>query len=116
MAAPIQTNICVRIPAARLGSRVQTNWDGLGGIIGGSLEYAHVFKQKNIASYESTTAGYNLINAQLSYDAKLNTRQDYRLYLQMNNLLDEKYYSHSSFLSFIPQAGRNFTAGLQLKF
>ena len=105
-----------RIPAARLGSRVQTNWDGLGGIIGGSLEYSHVFKQTDTATDETKTSGYHLINAQLSYEATLNTRQDYRLYVQMNNLLDEKYYSHSSFLSFVPQAGRNFIAGLQLKF
>lgn len=105
-----------RIPAARVGSRVQANWDALGGELGGSLEYAHVFKQNDIADYESTTAGYNLINATLAYDGELNARNSYRLYLQMNNLLDEKYYSHSSFLSAIPQPGRNFTAGVQLKF
>ncbi|WP_051526619.1 TonB-dependent receptor domain-containing protein [Alkanindiges illinoisensis] len=105
-----------RIPAARLGSRIQANWDALGGQLGGALEYAHVFKQNDIADYESTTAGYNLINATLAYDGELNARNSYRLYLQMNNLLDEKYYSHSSFLSTIPQPGRNFTAGIQLKF
>ncbi len=105
-----------RIPAARLGSRIQANWDALGGQLGGALEYAHVFKQNDIADYESTTAGYNLINATLAYDGELNARNSYRLYLQMNNLLDEKYDSHSSFLSTIPQPGRNFTAGVQLKF
>ncbi|RYY79387.1 MAG: TonB-dependent receptor [Moraxellaceae bacterium] len=105
-----------RIPAARFGSRVQANWDVLGGELGGSLEYYHIFKQNNIADYESTTAGYNLINATLAYDGELNARNSYRLYLQMNNVLDEKYYSHSSFLSAIPQLGRNFTAGVQLKF
>ena len=105
-----------RIPAARLGSRIQANWDALGGQLGGALEYAHVFKQNDIADYESTTAGYNLINATLAYDGELNARNSYRLYLQMNNLLDEKYDSHSSFLSTIPQPGRNFTAGVQVKF
>lgn len=105
-----------RIPAARLGSRIQANWDALGGQLGGALEYAHVFKQNDIADYESTTAGYNLINATLAYDGELNARNSYRLYLQTNNLLDEKYVSHSSFLSTIPQPGRNFTAGVQLKF
>lgn len=105
-----------RIPAARLGSRIQANWDALGGQLGGALEYAHVFKQNDIADYESTTADYNLINATLAYDGELNARNSYRLYLQMNNLLDEKYVSHSSFLSTIPQPGRNFTAGVQLKF
>ena len=105
-----------RIPAARLGSRLQANWDGLGGSIGSSLEYYHVFKQSDIAQYESTTTGYDLVNAQLSFDDQLNDRQSYRLYLRMNNLLNKKYYSHSSFLSSIPQAGRNFTAAMQFKF
>lgn len=105
-----------RIPAARLGGRLQANWDALGGQLGGSLEYSHVFKQNDIADYESTTAGYNLINATLAYDGELNARNSYRLYLQMNNLLDEQYYNHSSFLSAIPQPGRNITAGMQLRF
>lgn len=105
-----------RIPAARLGTRVKANWQALGGSISGAMEYFHVFKQDNIADYESPNAGYNLINASLAYEGSLDDRRDYRIYLNMNNLLDEKYTSHSSFLSTIPQPGRNFTAGVQLKF
>ncbi|XID75737.1 TonB-dependent receptor domain-containing protein [Alkanindiges sp. WGS2144] len=105
-----------RIPAARLGARIQTSWEALGGELGGALEYYHVFRQSDIADHETTTPGYNLINATLAYDGELDTLNSYRLYLQMNNLLDEKYYSHSSFLSHMPQPGRNFTAGIQFKF
>lgn len=115
-----QSGYLPRIPAGRLGTRVKANWQALGGSIGGAMEYFHVFKQDDIADYESPTAGYNLINASLAYEGSLNNRtndhKSYRIYLNMNNLLDEKYTSHSSFLSAIPQPGRNFTAGVQLKF
>jgi iron complex outermembrane receptor protein len=110
------SNNLPRIPAARLGTRINADWPALGGSIGGAMEYFHVFKQDDIANYEAPTAGYNLINASLAYEGSLNDRNDYRIYLNMNNLLDEKYTSHSSFLSAIPQPGRNFTAGVQLKF
>ena len=110
-----------RIPATRVGTRMQSNWEGLGGLIKGSLEYSHVLKQKDTASDEANTAGYNLLSALLSYEGQLNLNQQsagqsYRLYLQMNNLLDATYYNHSSFLSAVPQAGRNMTLGMQLKF
>ncbi|RYZ83901.1 MAG: TonB-dependent receptor [Moraxellaceae bacterium] len=110
------SNNLPRIPAARLGTRINADWQALGGSIVGSMEYFHLFKQDDIADYEAPTAGYNLINASLAYEGSLNDRNDYRIYLNMNNLLDEKYTSHSSFLSAIPQPGRNFTAGVQLKF
>ncbi len=106
-----------RIPAARLGGRMQAQWDA----ISGSLEYIRTFKQSDIADYEQATAGYNLVNASVAYSGTLNRgkssqENDYRVYLQMNNLLDEKYYNHSSFLSALPQPGRNFTVGMQYKF
>ncbi|MDR9778705.1 hypothetical protein RJJ65_39870, partial [Rhizobium hidalgonense] len=41
-----------RIPATRVGTRMQSNWEGLGGLIKGSLEYSHVLKQKDTASDE----------------------------------------------------------------
>ena len=40
----------------------------------------------------------------------------HRVYFKANNLLDETVYSHTSFLSTIPQVGRNFTVGLDFSF
>ncbi|MEJ2900512.1 zinc piracy TonB-dependent receptor ZnuD [Acinetobacter sp. NS-4] len=102
-----------RVPAGRLGTKVDASfddhWSGL-------AEYYHVFNQDKIASYESETDGYNMLNLGLSYAGQLKDRNDYRVYFKANNLLDEQVYSHASFLSNIPQVGRNFTLGLELGF
>lgn len=101
-----------RIPAARVGGRINADWDS----ITGSLEYYRMLQQKDIASYETASSGYNIVNASVGYNAEINDRNSYRVYLQMNNLFDARYYNHSSFQSSIPQPGRNFTAGVQFKF
>jgi iron complex outermembrane receptor protein len=101
-----------RIPAARAGGRIQAKWDA----ISGGLEYYHVFDQKDIADFEKQTSGYDIVNLNVGYNGMIKDRTDYRVYLQINNLLDETYYNHSSFLSSIPQVGRNFGAGVQFKF
>lgn len=101
-----------RIPAARLGGRLQAKWDALSG----QLEYYHVMQQDDIADFENRTPSYNLLNAGIGYEGTLSADNDYRVYLQLNNLLDEKYFNHSSFLANLPQPGRNLTAGVQFKF
>ena len=102
-----------RVPSGRLGTKVETNFaDGWSG----SAEYYHVFKQDHFASYETETQGYNMVNVGVSYAGQMNNRNDYRVYLNANNLLDDQVYSHTSFLSNIPQMGRNFSVGLELGF
>jgi iron complex outermembrane receptor protein len=101
-----------RIPSARVGGRINADWDA----ITGSVEAYRSLKQDEIASYENETSGYNIVNASIAYKGDMGERRSYKLYLQMNNLFDARYYNHSSFLSSIPQQGRNFTAGVQFKF
>lgn len=101
-----------RVPAGRLGTKVEANFSDNWA---GSAEYYHVFEQNQIASYESATQGYNMVNLGLSYQDQLGDN-DYRIYFNANNLLDDEVYSHSSFLSNIPQLGRNFTVGVQYQF
>lgn len=101
-----------RIPSARVGGRINADWDA----ITGSVEAYRSLKQDEIASYENETSGYNIVNASIAYKGDMGERSSYKLYLQMNNLFDARYYNHSSFLSSIPQQGRNFTAGVQFKF
>src|SRR5690606_13173159 len=109
----IEAENAPRIPAGRLGSKVEADFaDGWSGL----AEYYHVFNQDKIASYEQETDGYNMLNLGLSYAVQLKDRNDYRVYFKANNLLDEQVYSHASFLSNIPQVGRNFTLGLELGF
>lgn len=102
-----------RVPAGRLGTKVEADfaddWSGL-------AEYYHVFNQDKIASYEDETQGYNMVNVGLSYANSLADNNAYRVYFKANNLLDDQVYSHTSFLSNIPQVGRNFTVGVQYDF
>lgn len=102
-----------RVPAGRLGTKVEADFaDGWSGL----AEYYHVFNQDKIASYEDETQGYNMVNVGLSYANSLADNNAYRIYFKANNLLDDQVYSHTSFLSNIPQVGRNFTVGVQYDF
>ncbi len=102
-----------RIPGGRLGSKIDADFgDGFSGM----AEYYHVFTQDKIAAYETETQGYNMVNLGLAYSARATDKTDYRIYVKANNLLDETVYNHASFLSNIPQVGRNFTVGLDFNF
>ena len=102
-----------RVPAGRLGTKVEADFaDGWSGL----AEYYHVFNQGKIASYEDETQGYNMVNLGLSYANTIADKNAYRVYFKANNLLDDQVYSHTSFLSNIPQVGHNFTVGVQYDF
>lgn len=102
-----------RVPAGRLGTKVEADFaDGWSGL----AEYYHVFKQDKFADFEDETQGYNMVNVGLSYANTIADKNTYRVYLKANNLLDDQVYSHTSFLSNIPQVGRNFTVGLEYDF
>ncbi|WP_347464143.1 zinc piracy TonB-dependent receptor ZnuD [Acinetobacter thermotolerans] len=102
-----------RVPAGRLGTKVEADFaDGWSGL----AEYYHVFKQNKFADFEDETRGYNMVNVGLSYTNSIADNNTYRVYLKANNLLDDQVYSHTSFLSNIPQVGRNFTVGIEYDF
>lgn len=102
-----------RVPAGRLGTKVVSDFaDGWSGM----AEYYHVFKQDEIARYETDTQGYNMVNLGLSYADRINDKNAYRVMFKANNLLDDQVYSHTSFLSNIPQVGRNFSIGFEYDF
>ncbi|RKG32435.1 zinc piracy TonB-dependent receptor ZnuD [Acinetobacter tianfuensis] len=102
-----------RVPSGRLGAKVEADFtDGWSGL----AEYYHVFKQDKFAAHEQETQGYNMVNVGLAYAGQYAKDNDYRVYFKANNLLDDQVYSHASFLSNIPQVGRNFTVGLEFGF
>lgn len=102
-----------RVPAGRLGTKINADFgDGFSGL----AEYYHVFQQDKIAAYETDTQGYNMLNLGVAYTGKYSNVGDYRVYFNANNLLDDQVYQHASFLSTIPQVGRNFTVGVNFNF
>lgn len=102
-----------RVPGGRVGTRADVKFtDGWSG----QAEFYHAFRQDKTAAWESETDGYNMLNMGVSYAGKFSQGNDYRMYFRANNLLDDQVYSHASFLSSIPQVGRNFTVGVELGF
>ena len=102
-----------RVPAGRLGTKVNADFgDGFSG----SAEYYHVFQQDKIAAYETDTQSYNMLNLGVAYSGNYGNVGDYRVFLNANNLLDDQVYQHASFLSTIPQVGRNFSVGVNFSF
>lgn len=108
-----------RVPAGRIGTTLNAQFDAHWQ---GQASLYHVFQQDKIAAYEQTTAGYQMLNLGLSYSGKIGMTEqqsnphNYKVYFNANNLLDAKVYQHSSFLSNVPQMGRNFVVGVQYKF
>lgn len=73
--------------------------------------------QNNIVPPEKKTAGYNLLNASFSTTIPLADKK-ILVHAKMTNLLNKRYYDHSSFYRLIevPGAGRNFLLTTQLEF
>ncbi|MFT4022083.1 MAG: TonB-dependent receptor, partial [Acinetobacter sp.] len=102
-----------RIPGGRLGTRLKADFgDGYSA----TAEYYHVFRQDDIANYETDTKGYNMVNLGFAYSGQVNDKTGYRVYANANNLLDAKVYQHESYLANVPQIGRNFTVGIDFNF
>ena len=100
-----------RIPASRVGGRLNMEADG----IGAELEYYHVNTQDDIADYEAETPGYNMLNATVSISLFGDER--YLVFVRGSNLLNEEIWNHSSFLAaVVPQPGRSLSAGFKYTF
>ena len=102
-----------RVPAGRLGTKLNADFDDHWS---GSAEYYHVFQQDKIAAYETDSQSYNMLNLGVAYSGNYSNVSDYRVFLNANNLLDDQVYQHASFLSTIPQVGRNFSVGVNFSF
>ncbi|AKM09103.1 TonB-dependent receptor [Croceicoccus naphthovorans] len=102
-----------RIPAGRLGGRV----DGVFGPLYGDVELYQVFEQGRIASFETRTSGYTMINATLAYSFDIGERANAELFLRGTNLANELAYNHASFIKdAAPLRGRSLLIGLRAGF
>lgn len=99
-----------RIPAARLGLRVDGSWQGWEAM----AEWVQVARQHRTAAYEERTGGYGMLNLAASYRFANSPLQ---LMLKAENLTDRLAYAHTSAIKHAaPLKGRNITVALRAEF
>jgi iron complex outermembrane receptor protein len=80
------------------------------------LELQQVFEQEKVASYETTTDGYSMLNLYLSKDVNYQG-QTYELFVRGTNLLSEKVRNHVSYIKDVaPLPGASAMAGFRVRF
>ena len=80
------------------------------------LDWQRVFRQDEVAEFETETPGYNLLNARLAYAFNLGA-VPMEAYVSGQNLGNNEARVHTSFLrDFSPLPGRNFRFGLRGEF
>ncbi|RZL65718.1 MAG: TonB-dependent receptor [Variovorax sp.] len=101
-----------RIPAQRVGVRLDASYQGWGGLV----EVYRMNSQQRVAEYESSTPGYTMVNLGASYKTRIN-RFDTLFYARADNLTNELAFSHTSFIkNAAPLRGRSFTLGARVTF
>ena len=102
-----------RIAPWRVGGELR--WEGEHWRAGaGAVRYA---RQDNVADFESETAGYTLVNANVAWHLDTPGGNGWELFVDGSNLLDEEARPHTSFLKDLaPLPGRNISAGVRLFF
>lgn len=99
-----------RITPQRWGLGLDGRWQQFTG----SLDYIRVDRQDRIASLETQTAGYDMLNASLSWRVQGDEQSGTTLYLRGTNLLDEDIRRATSFIKdAVPAPGRGIYAGLR---
>ncbi len=102
-----------RMSPGRLGARYEGNW----GPIAAHLEYYRTFGQSRIASYETRTSGYNMVNATLAYRFDTGGGKSVEFYARGTNLTNELAFSHTSFVKDqSPLRGRSIALGMRHQF
>lgn len=102
-----------RTPPGRFGAR----YDWIQSAFSANLEYIRTLNQGRIASYETKTDGYDLINMTLSYGLDLGSEKSMNIYIRGTNLTNELAFVHTSFVKDqSPLRGRNIAFGVGYKF
>jgi iron complex outermembrane receptor protein len=97
-----------RTPPLRFGTQFSYENERLSA----HLDITRYQSQDKIAEFETTTDGYTLVDASVSYDLQV-LNNNLSLYLKGNNLTDTEARVHTSFLKDIaPRPGRNISVGI----
>ena len=101
-----------RTPPLRFGSQFSYEAARLSA----HLDITRYQEQDRVSSDETTTGGYTLVDASVSYDLPV-TNQDIAVFLKGRNLTDTEARVHTSFLKDIaPRPGRSISVGVRGNF
>lgn len=101
-----------RIPPLRIRGGLSAE----AGPFGGRVEVEHVFKQEEIASFETPTDSFTLVNASLQFHP-FGKEDETVIVLSANNIFDVDARRHASFTKdFVPLAGRDVRVSARLSF
>jgi iron complex outermembrane receptor protein len=102
-----------RLPPLRFGGRFEYENERL--LVG--LEATRYDDQDEVAAFETETAGYMLLNADLRWRLLGVSGMDLELFASASNLGDEEARKHTSFVKDIaPLPGRNYALGVRSRF
>ena len=102
-----------RLPPVRYGARFEFH---NGGLLAG-LEATRYGAQDRIAPFETTTAGYTLVNADVRWRFDAGIAAEVELFANATNLLDELARKHTSLAKDVaPLPGRNYAIGVRARF
>ena len=74
-------------------------------------------KQDRVAAGESTTPGYTMVNANLTWHIDTRGGQAWEMFVDGRNLLNQEARPHTSYLKDVaPLAGRGYMAGVRFIF
>jgi len=98
---------------ARLGAAV----DYRSGPWSGFLSMLAAQRQTRVAQLETSTDGYNRIDAEVAYTLPGSKQTAVTFFVQGRNLLDQQIRLHTSFVKDdVPQPGRTLIAGVRARF
>lgn len=101
-----------RIPAGRLGGRLDGDW----GALSADVEYYRVFSQNRIADFETETPAYDMVNATIAYHVDFGPAKG-EVFVRGTNLTNELAFNHASFIrDASPLRGRNVVLGVRAGF
>ncbi|WP_319742092.1 TonB-dependent receptor domain-containing protein [Pigmentiphaga sp.] len=101
-----------RIPAHRVGARLDARWQAWSG----DVELSYVGRQNKVAEFETETAGYAMLNLGAAYEGRVSGSR-YQIYVRANNLTNKLAYRHTSFIkNAAPLMGRSIVMGVRLTF
>lgn len=98
-----------RTPPLRFGADV----DFTHGRISASINWTHYSDQNKVATLESSTDGYDMLDLLVNYRMPINTA-DLVLFFKVENVTDTEARVHTSFIKDVaPRPGRNVSVGIR---